>query len=243
VFDVPWHLFLGTNPELPRKIAAMGFLTTSAFWWDTCSTTATESEIKDFLEELDIFRRNSEVDTFHHMLLETEPQIELQTPPDVLDAIMGIRYYYLRNQALFRYYHKVADSLGNSEDFSEINAITGQCFEAAWRSFTIFDQVTETVKWRAPHLACLLYRYEITTIAIGRELSGAALNLSRQFEMIVSVVSVDVKWERFDDARQWKVDRLRQIASYLRRYEQYSPLLSIDANVLEFMEMDLCRFS
>jgi 2-phosphoglycerate kinase len=54
----------------------------------------------------------------------------------------------------------------------------------------------------------------------------------RQFWMILSVLSLEQQWPRFFYDRQRQVDRLRRMISYLRRYEQYSPLLYTDADIL-----------
>jgi hypothetical protein len=57
--------------------------------------------------------------------------------------------------------------------------------------------------------------------------------------MILSVLSLEERWLRPFYDRKSQVDRLRKMISHLRRYEQYSPLLYTDAEILELIEFVL----
>jgi hypothetical protein len=112
------------------------------------------------LVDLREFERESQQYTFYGMLQETRPQTRFETSSDILDAMIGIRYYSLQHYARFCYLHKIVHSQEPREDFYTIEELTRQCFQTAWISFDIFDGVMQVRELVTPDLVCLLHMYE-----------------------------------------------------------------------------------
>jgi hypothetical protein len=111
------------------------------------------------INDLQTFKHSSREFTFYSLLQETRPS-ELDTSLDALNAMIATKYYYLQHHARFRYLHEIGHSHRDTEQFFHIEGLTAQCFQAAWKSFDIFNEMMSVGELIVPNLVCLLPKYE-----------------------------------------------------------------------------------